>query len=747
MEPSFKLQSPVSLVEKGGKGLHSLLSKNVIVLAQNFTLSKAQFGLLNKGLTFIPTIDIHRDQKTQLKFDLQNYHRKIKLALYFKDGLTQEMPPFTPASRWVPPQDKLIPQVDLLIEKDEQEFRKHFRSFREEPNLSQDEVTALRELMRNRHIVIKPADKGSAVVILSRDQYIMEVNRQLNDKIYYRKLKEPIYLQTIPLVNDILNKLHKNKFISAKQKTYLKGSKQPRPRRFYILPKIHKDPEKWTVPFKIPPGRPIVSDCDSETYCTAEFIDYFLNPISVKHPSYIKDTYHFIDMVKKLIVPPNSLFFSIDINSLYTNIDTPSGLRAVQKMFRKYPDDKRPDKEVLELLEINLNRNDFEFNGEYYLQIKGTAMGKRFAPAYANIFMAIWEEEALAKCKKKPLYYLRYLDDIWGIWIGSRQELDNFINILNTHDPSIKLTYNVDKFSVDFLDTTVYKGTTYNLTHKLDVKVYFKSTDTHALLYKTSFHPQHTYKGLIKSQLIRFKRICTQELDFKEAVKTLFDALKNRGYSQSFLRKCLKSFLTKKPGTTKKIIPLITTFSTVSTILNHKFKTNFQRILEGQGFLKDHQVISAYRKNKSLSHFLVRAELKPVQDFVKTNVALSNFCNKKYVKNRLNKTIFKIPQTFNIQTSNCVYIIICKKCGKQYIGETKNSISMRMMQHRYNVRHKKEANTPLVKHFILHGWQSVQMSAVQSDPSWSDLERKKWERRWIYWLNTKEPNGLNIKYN
>lgn len=29
-----------------------------------------------------------------------------------------------------------------------------------------------------------------------------------------------------------------------------------------------------------------------------------------------------------------------------------------------------------------------EFNKEFFLQIKGTAMGKKFAPAYANIFMA-----------------------------------------------------------------------------------------------------------------------------------------------------------------------------------------------------------------------------------------------------------------------------------------------------------------------------------------------------------------------
>lgn len=73
---------------------------------------------------------------------------------------------------------------------------------------------------------------------------------------------------------------------------------------------------------------------------------------------------------------------------------------------------------------------------------------------------------------------------------------------------SIKLKYTVDKNSVDFMDTAVYKGAKCNLTHKLDIKVFFKTTDTHALLYKTSFHPKHAYKGLVKSQLLRFKHIC-----------------------------------------------------------------------------------------------------------------------------------------------------------------------------------------------------------------------------------------------
>lgn len=70
----------------------------------------------------------------------------------------------------------------------------------------------------------------------------------------------------------------------------------------------------------------------------------------------------------------------------------------------------------------------------------------------------------------------------------------------------------------------------------LATRVYFKSTDTHALLHKSSYHPKHTFKGIVKSQLIRFHRICTLEQDVEKATRILFKALQTRGYARRFLR-------------------------------------------------------------------------------------------------------------------------------------------------------------------------------------------------------------------
>lgn len=322
-----------------------------------------------------------------------------------------------------------------------------------------------------------------------------------------------------------------------------------------------------------------------------------------------------------------------------------------------------------------------------------------------------------------------------------------FINTLDTYDPSIRLKYKINDQSIDFLDTTIYKGTAFHQNQTLDIKVYFKETDTHALLFKTSFHPKHTYKGLVKSQLIRFKRICTQDKDFKEAVDILFGTLRKRGYSRSLLRHCLRRFQVQKPRSEKDLIPLVTTYSSISARLNNKIKNNYQTLITNQGLLENSQVISAYRRNKNLRDYLVRAKLQSIQQPKKSKNTLQNFIKLKYVQNKVNKRIFKLEQTFHPLVSNCVYIIICSRCGKQYVGETKNSISMRMWQHRYNIKNRKKTDTPIVKHFILHGLQSLEVAGLQSNSCWTDRERKTKERMWIRWLDTKEPSGLNIKYN
>lgn len=42
-------------------------------------------ALLGRGLTFIPTMGVGKDYRRQMLLDMYNYHRRIKLAVYFEE--------------------------------------------------------------------------------------------------------------------------------------------------------------------------------------------------------------------------------------------------------------------------------------------------------------------------------------------------------------------------------------------------------------------------------------------------------------------------------------------------------------------------------------------------------------------------------------------------------------------------------------------------------------------------------------
>ena len=163
--------------------------------------------------------------------------------------------------------------IRQLIDQDLRSFR-DLRPRRPvgEANITVHQQQALNKLKSHHEIIIKPADKGGQIVIQDRTNYILEATRQLNDPVYYRPLTDPLYLEIQTMVRLLIDQMRKKHLISAKQAHYLYGPDLPRARLFYLLPKIHKPPENWTVPFVVPPGRPIVSDCGSESYHLAEFI-------------------------------------------------------------------------------------------------------------------------------------------------------------------------------------------------------------------------------------------------------------------------------------------------------------------------------------------------------------------------------------------------------------------------------------------------------------------------------------------
>ena len=83
-----------------------------------------------------------------------------------------------------------------------------------------------------------------------------------------------------------------------------------------------------------------------------------------------------------------------DISSLFTNMDTSLIYYYVSQQLARYPDPNRPDGTLMDILELLLNSNDFDFDGKTYLQTMGCLMGLCCSPSLANIFLIDFDYRA-----------------------------------------------------------------------------------------------------------------------------------------------------------------------------------------------------------------------------------------------------------------------------------------------------------------------------------------------------------------
>ena len=293
---------------------------------------------------------------------------------------------------------------------------------------------------------------------------------------------------------------------------------------------------------------------------------------------------------------------------------------------------------------------------------------------------------------------------------------------------------------MDFLDTTTFKGDDFPTSHQLDVKVFFKETDTHALLRMDSYHPKHTFPGVVKSQLLRFHRICTRHSDFLDATHTLYRVLVTRGYPRHLLRSALSTFRELRPRRETLGIPLVTTFSRRNRLLNMRLKHNLQSHLPGSGTLENASLISAYRKNRSLGQFLIHSGLKPLNPTPRQ--APTHFHSLSTVRcPALNSTVRLAP--LPLSTYNAVYMITCDVCSLHYVGETATSLQTRLTEHLHNINNSRRLDTHLVPHFIRHGVDALRMCGLAHQPAWTHRQRHACERKWIWRLSSSFPGGLN----
>ncbi|CAJ0952547.1 unnamed protein product [Ranitomeya imitator] len=347
-----------------GQGMSS-----TTVQTRSQALSPPQMSLLQKGLSFCPSYKL---DTFQLDMDLQKFYRSLRLKVFFNktDNInTSISSPLVSSpvnlqqlgiktrSNFMPPKnDHPIETFIELIDREVELFKQDVaRGKLHCPvNMTSLEQQALHSLIKDKELVVKPTDKGGAIVVMDQRDYLAEIHRQLADRTIYEPLSHNPASSIATKIHNTIEPYLLNKTIDKRVYDFLVNQFPITP-VFYVLPKVHKRLDK-------PPGRPIVASTDSVLSPLSILLEKILTPMVRLTKSFILDTGDFIKLIKDIgQVPCDSILVTWDVNSLYTSIIHEKGLTAVQELLNGSSLDGNTIRFCMELLNLVLREKFFMF--------------------------------------------------------------------------------------------------------------------------------------------------------------------------------------------------------------------------------------------------------------------------------------------------------------------------------------------------------------------------------------------------
>ncbi|XP_078482534.1 uncharacterized protein LOC144743198 isoform X2 [Ciona intestinalis] len=367
----------------------------------------------------------------------------------------------------------------------------------------------------------------------------------------------------------------------------------------------------------------------------AKFLAKIVAPLIGNNSHHVRNSHEFA----------TECLVSFDVVSLFTNVPIPLAMLAVMTRLRT---DNLEDRTLLscedieEGLRLCLNATCFAFQGAFYQQVFGTAMGSPISVVIANVVMETIEEEALATFMHPPRYWKRYVDDTFGIIAA--EQFHPFLDHLNGIEESIQFTLERENEGrIAFLDVEVSR----DKEGGMKTNVYRKPTHTNRYLSFWSAHPIEHKKAVVRSLKHRAEALVSDPLRLQDEMNFIKDGLRYNSYPPWMV----KWKPTQKP---KEITP---TIATVILPYVPGLSDTLKRMLTDHG-------IKVYPK----PHTTLRSLLShPVENQA-------------------------------TEPKGVVYLIPCGDCEGVYIGETGRALKTRLKEHRRDVAAKDASKTALSKH-------------------------------------------------
>ena len=230
---------------------------------------------------------------------------------------------------------------------------------------------------------------------------------------------------------------------------------------------------------------------------------------------------------------------------------------------------------------------------------------------------------------KHPLYLIRYIDDIFGIFTDTYSGTIFLDEYRKLRPDYIKLTSTLSTISCNVLDITIYKDKLFHNTGVLQTTLYQKPHNRFLFIPPTSFHDNHNW---IRDYVNRIRLICSEDVECNKHTHNLYCQLCNRAHTMTDIQKyftptdrldLLRKVSLKQNHKTQqdnKPAPLV--FKLTRTPRTNGFKRELNKVLEitkhalidpdtNKIFNKRSTPLLCIKRPKNISDILVRATIKP----------------------------------------------------------------------------------------------------------------------------------------
>ena len=247
-------------------------------------------------------------------------------------------------------------EADELQVEVKKSLKKAQNKTRTTSNITNDEFKALKELKDDRSRIILTTDKGVALVIMEKNDYIQKSEELLNTTTYNKIPEDPTNKHKNRLVNILKNiKSEGGLNEDTYRKLYPTGAVSP---KFYGLPKVHKP----GIPL-----RPIVSSTGTATYNTAKELARILKPLVESSIHHVHNTRDFVEKIKETRLKQGECIISYDVAALFTSVPIQPVINIIKEKLTNdtelHQRTSMTINQITTLLEFCLKSTNFMFQG------------------------------------------------------------------------------------------------------------------------------------------------------------------------------------------------------------------------------------------------------------------------------------------------------------------------------------------------------------------------------------------------